>query len=243
MAAAGNELAQGNPLLFPASLPHVHHRRGGRQRPQAAVLLERERRGRPVGARRGDPHRDAAAVRRGRHRPTATRPSPARASPPRWWPPPPPGCAPPSPATAPTRSPQVLRGSARDLDRQGLGLRHRLRAARPAQGAQRPRPGDRPARAQRRHGVDQRQGHRPRRLRRSGAAAAPRKLRALVDKYEDPADVYRIVFPPRARVRVTLTPRFGNPDLAAFTRSAVVDRRRRAADRPLAPQRASARTR
>ena len=52
--------------------------------------------------------------------------------------------------------------------------------------------------------------------RRGGA----RKLRALVDKYEDPADVYRIVFPPRARVRVTLTPRFGNPDLAAFTRSA-----------------------
>ena len=52
--------------------------------------------------------------------------------------------------------------------------------------------------------------------RRGGA----RKLRALVDKYEDPADVYRIVFPPRARVRVTLTPRFGNPDLAAFTRAA-----------------------
>jgi hypothetical protein len=52
--------------------------------------------------------------------------------------------------------------------------------------------------------------------RRGGA----RKLRALVDKYEDPADVYRIVFPPRARVRVTLKPRFGNADLAAFTRSA-----------------------
>ena len=52
--------------------------------------------------------------------------------------------------------------------------------------------------------------------RRGGA----RKLRALVDKYEDLADVYRIVFPPRARVRVTLKPFFGNPDLAAFTRSA-----------------------
>ena len=45
-------------------------------------------------------------------------------------------------------------------------------------------------------------------------------MRALVDKYEDPADVYRIVFPPHARVRVTLKPRFGNPDLAAFTRTA-----------------------
>jgi hypothetical protein len=52
--------------------------------------------------------------------------------------------------------------------------------------------------------------------RRGGA----RRLRALVDKYEDPADVYRIVFPPHARVRVTLRPIFGNPDLAAFTRAA-----------------------
>ena len=48
----------------------------------------------------------------------------------------------------------------------------------------------------------------------------PKRLRALVDKLEDPADVYRIVFPPRARVRVTLKPRFGDADLAAFTRSA-----------------------
>ena len=48
----------------------------------------------------------------------------------------------------------------------------------------------------------------------------PRRLRALVDKLEDPADVYRIVFPPHAKVRVTLKPRFGDPDLAAYTRSA-----------------------
>jgi subtilisin family serine protease len=39
----------------------------------------------------------------------------------------------------------------------------------------------------------------------------PHRVRALVDKYEDPADVYRIVFPPHARVRVTVKPRFGNP--------------------------------
>ena len=51
--------------------------------------------------------------------------------------------------------------------------------------------------------------------RRGGA----RKLRALVDKYEDPADVYRIVFPACARTRDP-PPRFGNPDLAAFTRGA-----------------------
>ena len=48
----------------------------------------------------------------------------------------------------------------------------------------------------------------------------PQRLHALVDKYEDPADVYRIVLPPHAKVRITLKPRFGDPDLAAFTRSA-----------------------
>ena len=47
-----------------------------------------------------------------------------------------------------------------------------------------------------------------------------RRLRALVDKLEDPADVYRIVLPKRAKIRVTLKPRFGDADLAAFTRSA-----------------------
>ena len=71
----------------------------------------------------------------------------------------------------------------------------------------------------------------------------PRRLRALVDKYEDPADVYRVVFPPRAKLRVTLKPRFGDADLAAFTRSATSTARRRADHRPLAPQRAAARTR
>jgi hypothetical protein len=49
-------------------------------------------------------------------------------------------------------------------------------------------------------------------------------VRALVDKYEDPADVYRVVFPPHARVRVTLKPRFGNPDLAVFTHTATSTR-------------------
>ena len=44
-------------------------------------------------------------------------------------------------------------------------------------------------------------------------------------------------------MRVTLKPRFGNPDLAAFTRSRHLDGRRRADHRALAPQRPSAGTR
>ena len=48
----------------------------------------------------------------------------------------------------------------------------------------------------------------------------PRRVRALLDTYEDPADVYRIRFPPRARLRISVVQRFGDADVAAFTRSA-----------------------
>jgi len=48
----------------------------------------------------------------------------------------------------------------------------------------------------------------------------PRRLHAMVDQFEDPADVYRVILPRRARVRVTVQPLYGDADLAAFTRSA-----------------------
>ena len=48
----------------------------------------------------------------------------------------------------------------------------------------------------------------------------PRRVRALLDTYEDPADVYRVRFPPHARLRVSVLQRFGDADVAAFTRSA-----------------------
>jgi hypothetical protein len=54
---------------------------------------------------------------------------------------------------------------------------------------------------------------------------------AAADRYEDPADVYRVVLPPHGRARVTVIPVFGNPDLATYapgTRS-IYDRRRRIA--------------
>jgi hypothetical protein len=43
---------------------------------------------------------------------------------------------------------------------------------------------------------------------------------ALLDVYEDPADVYRLRVPPRRSVTVTIRPRFGNPDLELFSGSA-----------------------
>jgi hypothetical protein len=41
-------------------------------------------------------------------------------------------------------------------------------------------------------------------------------LRARLDRYEDPADVYRVRFRGRSRTRITVVPGFGDPDLAVF---------------------------
>ncbi len=48
----------------------------------------------------------------------------------------------------------------------------------------------------------------------------PRRLHALLDEFEDPADVYRVRIPPHGRIRVTVTQRFGDADLAAYTAAA-----------------------
>ncbi|MCW3041031.1 MAG: hypothetical protein JWM31_2936, partial [Solirubrobacterales bacterium] len=45
-------------------------------------------------------------------------------------------------------------------------------------------------------------------------------LRALVDQVEDPLDVYRIKVPARSRATITLKPRYGDPDLELFRQSA-----------------------
>jgi hypothetical protein len=42
------------------------------------------------------------------------------------------------------------------------------------------------------------------------------RFTALVDAYEDPADVYRVKVRPHSRVRVTARPTFGDPVLAGF---------------------------
>ena len=41
-------------------------------------------------------------------------------------------------------------------------------------------------------------------------------LRARLDQFEDPADVYRVRFPPRSRTRITVVPSYGDVDLAVF---------------------------
>lgn len=44
-----------------------------------------------------------------------------------------------------------------------------------------------------------------------------RSLGGTVDRVEDPIDVYRVRLPARSRARVRLRPRFGNPDLYIFS--------------------------
>jgi hypothetical protein len=46
------------------------------------------------------------------------------------------------------------------------------------------------------------------------------RFSALVDAFEDPADVYRVRLPGRARVRVSVKPRSGATDVAAHNASA-----------------------
>ena len=43
-----------------------------------------------------------------------------------------------------------------------------------------------------------------------------RAFRARLDQYEDPADVYRVRFPRRSRTRITVVPAYGDADLAVF---------------------------
>jgi subtilase family protein len=48
----------------------------------------------------------------------------------------------------------------------------------------------------------------------------PVTLTALTDAYEDPTDIYRVKIPAHKRIRLTITPAFGDPDLYLYDRHA-----------------------
>jgi subtilisin family serine protease len=52
------------------------------------------------------------------------------------------------------------------------------------------------------------------------SGGAPAALEAHLDKQEDPVDVYRILVPGRKSARVTVIPRFGDPSLEVFSTAA-----------------------
>jgi hypothetical protein len=218
VAAAGNELSQGNPLLFPASLPHVltvaavgsDLRAPFFSSASAAVDISAP----GVGILTATPPQfDQDGEADGYEAVTGTSFSAPMVAAAAAW------LRAAKPGYRVDQIAQALRGSARDLGPRGwdsatgyglLSVLGALTAPAPAIDPREPNDDIAWINGRATGRVD-----RP--IWRRGRA---RKLRALVDKYEDPADVYRIVLPGRAQVRVTLRPRFGNPDLAAFTRAA-----------------------
>jgi Subtilase family len=218
VAAAGNELADGNPLLFPASLPHVitvaavgnDLKAAYFSSASAAVDLSAP----GVGILTATPPQfDDDGTKDGYEAVTGTSFSAPMVAGAAAW------LRAAKPGYRADQVAQALRGSAKDLQTKGwdsatgYGMLNLLGAlSLPAPAIDPHEPNDDMAWIN-----GKATGHVDSPIWRHGGA---RKLRALVDKYEDPADVYRIVFPPHARVRVSLRPIFGNPDLAAFTRSA-----------------------
>jgi subtilisin family serine protease len=218
VAAAGNEFQGGNPLLFPASLPHVltvaavdaSLKPAFFSSASAAVDISAP----GVGILTATPTQfDDDGTADGYEAVTGTSFSAPMVAAAAAW------LRAAKPRLTVDQVAQTLRGSARDLGRRGwdsatgYGLLSMGRALSRATPANDPHePNDDMA------WVDGRAlGRVDSAIWRGGR---PRRLSALVDKYEDPADVYRITLPARATVRVTLQPRFGDPDLAAFTRSA-----------------------
>jgi subtilisin family serine protease len=53
------------------------------------------------------------------------------------------------------------------------------------------------------------------------SGGAPKRVNALLDVQEDPVDVYRIVIPAGKTVKVSVIPRFGDPLLEVFNSSAI----------------------
>ena len=47
------------------------------------------------------------------------------------------------------------------------------------------------------------------------------EVNALLDKTEDPVDVYRIIIPARKSAKISVIPRFGDPSLEVFTTEAI----------------------
>jgi hypothetical protein len=218
VAAAGNELHNGNPLLFPASLPHVLTVAaiGANRKPaffsSASAAVDLSAPGVDI-LTATPPQFDGDGTVDGYEAVTGTSFSAPMVAAAAAW------LRAVKPKLKADQVAQTLRASARDLGRRGwdsatgfglVSMSRALSLATPASDPHEPNDDMAWVNGRALGRVDSPIWH----------GGRPRRLRALVDKYEDPADVYRIVFPPHAQVRVTLRPRFGDPDLAAFTRSA-----------------------
>ena len=215
VAAAGNEFAEGNPLQYPASLPHVvtvaatdlNELSSYFSNANAAIDLSApgERIGTAV-PKAFDPDRDGNgyALLDG-----TSFAAPIVAGAAAW-------IAAERPRLSVDQLAQVIRLSARDLDREGwdphtgygmLDVAAALRTRAPRNDPHEPN-----------DNIFWVNGRvfsnrdpivfdgKPRR----------RSLKARLDQFEDPADVYRVRFPRRSRTRITVVPAYGDADVAVF---------------------------
>ncbi len=214
VAAAGNERRDGNPYEYPASLPHVvtvgaltpDDRAAAFSNTTAAMDLLAPGVGiiapTPPAFDRADGDRDGYEVVSGT---SFAAPIVAAAA---LW------IRTERPRLKVDQVAQVLRLSSKDIFRKGydtetgygkLDMRAALKEDPPARDPL--EPNDDLGFA------DGRFGNKARAVWTGGGAFA---LRALLDRFEDPADVYRIKVPAGKRVRIQTRPEFGNPDIEVF---------------------------
>jgi hypothetical protein len=215
VAAAGNEFAEGNPLQYPASLPHVvtvaatdlDGRSSYFSNANAAIDLSAP--GERVAAavpRAHDPDRDGNgyALLDG-----TSFAAPIVAGAAAW-------VAAERPGLSVDQLAQVVRLSATDLDRPGwdphtgygmLDVGSALRVKAPRNDPLEPNENI--------FWVNGRVFSNRDPIVYDGSPRR-RRLRARLDQYEDPADVYRLRFPRRSRTRITVVPAYGDADLAIF---------------------------
>ena len=226
VAAGGNEFDQGNPLEFPASLPHVLTVAAINSRDQSAYFSN-ENAAIDLGAPgvgiltavplkydRKDGRRDGYAPLSG-----TSFAAPMVAAAAAW-------VRAARPELAPDQVAQVVRLSARDLGRRGwdpatgYGMLDVARAL-----SEEPPEADPAEPNDDMEWIDGRALGTPAPYVFTGEA--PVSFRARMDAYEDPIDVYRVRIPARSRLVVFARPRFGDPELAVFRRGARSIRSRR----------------
>ena len=223
VAAAGNEFESGNPLEFPASLPHVVTVAATTPDDKSAVFSNANN-AIDLSAPGVDimtavpPALDGDRAPDGYEALSGTSFSAPMVSAAMAW------VRAARPELTPDRVVQAVRLTARDVLERGLGRAHRLRRARRRRGAaacpseklpiQDPlEPNDNLV------WVNGRAFGKPAAPLWSGGKAA--RISGLLDVQEDPVDSYRIVIPGGKTAKVSVIPRFGDPSLEVFHSSAI----------------------